>query len=148
MCRRVSARPSKTWAWAALRGPGSSSSTPRSIPALAPSRARTAGSVWTIARPGRSSRRTAAPSYWMTSALAAENVWSSARRGPSRCAGARILSSVDPVAIDKASADLAIKHGKSDVFRKGYDVDWMLQLRHGAKIGLGSFGYELVEIDD
>jgi uncharacterized Fe-S center protein len=57
-----------------------------------------------------------------------------------------ILASVDPVAIDKASADLAIKHGKKDVFRAGYNVDWMLQLRHGAKIGLGSLGYDLIAI--
>jgi uncharacterized Fe-S center protein len=57
-----------------------------------------------------------------------------------------ILASVDPVAIDKASADLAIKRGRKDVFRAGYDVDWMLQLRHGAKIGLGSLAYELIEI--
>jgi uncharacterized Fe-S center protein len=58
-----------------------------------------------------------------------------------------ILASVDPVAIDKASADLAIKHGKKDVFRKGYDVDWMLQLRHGETIGLGSLGYELIKLE-
>ncbi|HCS46767.1 MAG TPA: hypothetical protein DIW61_00335 [Candidatus Aminicenantes bacterium] len=57
-----------------------------------------------------------------------------------------ILASVDPVAIDKASADLAIKRAKKDVFRKGNDVDWMLQLRHGAKIGLGSLEYELIEV--
>jgi uncharacterized Fe-S center protein len=57
-----------------------------------------------------------------------------------------IVASVDPVAIDKASADLAIKYGKKDVFRKGYDIDWLLQLRHGAKIGLGSLEYELIEI--
>jgi len=57
-----------------------------------------------------------------------------------------ILASVDPVAIDKASADLAIKYGKRDVFRKGYDTDWMIQLRHGAEIGLGSLRYELIEL--
>ena len=57
-----------------------------------------------------------------------------------------LLASVDPVAIDKASADLAIKHGKKDVFRKGYDVDWMTQLRHGAEIGLGSLDYKLIEL--
>jgi uncharacterized Fe-S center protein len=57
-----------------------------------------------------------------------------------------LLASVDAVAIDKASADLAIKHGHGDVFRKGYDLDWMFQLRHGAEIGLGSLNYKLVEI--
>jgi len=57
-----------------------------------------------------------------------------------------ILASVDPVAIDKASADLAIKYAKRDVFRQGYDTDWMIQLRHGAEIGLGSLRYELIEL--
>jgi len=57
-----------------------------------------------------------------------------------------ILASTDPVAIDKSSADLAIRYGKRDVFRAGYDVDWMLQLKHGADIGLGSLDYELVEL--
>ena len=57
-----------------------------------------------------------------------------------------ILASADPVAIDKASADLAIKYGKKDVFRAGYDIDWLLQLKHGVKIGLGSLDYELVEL--
>ena len=57
-----------------------------------------------------------------------------------------LLASLDPVAIDKASADLAIEHGKGDVFRKGYDVDWMPQLRHGAEIGLGSLDYKLIKI--
>jgi len=57
-----------------------------------------------------------------------------------------LLASADPVAIDKASADLAIKQGQGDVFRKGYDVDWMPQLRHGADIGLGSLDYKLIEI--
>jgi len=57
-----------------------------------------------------------------------------------------ILASTDPVAIDRCSADLAVKHGKKDVFRAGYDVDWMLQLKHGADIGLGSLDYELVKL--
>jgi len=57
-----------------------------------------------------------------------------------------ILASLDPVAIDKASVDLVLKHGRKDVFRKGYDVDWSLQLKHGAEIGLGSLEYDLIEI--
>jgi uncharacterized Fe-S center protein len=57
-----------------------------------------------------------------------------------------ILASLDPVAVDKASADLVLKHGRKDVFRKGYDVDWSLQLNHGAGIGLGSLDYDLIEI--
>ncbi len=57
-----------------------------------------------------------------------------------------ILASLDPVAIDKASADLVLLHGRKDVFRRGYDVDWSHQLHHGADIGLGSLDYDLIEI--
>ncbi|MDH4271562.1 MAG: DUF362 domain-containing protein [Candidatus Aminicenantes bacterium] len=57
-----------------------------------------------------------------------------------------ILASLDPVAIDKASVDLVLEHGRKDVFRKGYDVDWSLQLNHGVGIGLGSLEYDLIEI--
>ena len=58
-----------------------------------------------------------------------------------------ILGSLDPVAADKATADLVIKHGAGkDAFRKGYDIDWSFQLKHGEKIGLGSMDYELVEL--
>jgi uncharacterized Fe-S center protein len=58
-----------------------------------------------------------------------------------------ILASLDPVAVDKATADLVIERSRGqDVFRKGYDIDWSFQLRHGEKIGLGSMRYELVEV--
>jgi uncharacterized Fe-S center protein len=57
-----------------------------------------------------------------------------------------MLASLDAVAIDKASIDLVLKHSRRDVFRKGYDVDWSLQLKHGAEIGLGSLEYEWIEI--
>jgi len=58
-----------------------------------------------------------------------------------------ILASKDPVAIDKATADLVIGRSKGrDVFRAGYDIDWAGQLRHGVKIGLGSMDYELIEL--
>ncbi|MDH7512186.1 MAG: DUF362 domain-containing protein [Clostridiales bacterium] len=56
-----------------------------------------------------------------------------------------ILASTDPVALDKASADLIIERSRKDVFRKSYDIDWSVQLRHGARIGLGSLDYELIE---
>jgi hypothetical protein len=56
-----------------------------------------------------------------------------------------ILASVDPVAVDKASADLMLKGGQKDVLRAGYDLDWSLQLKHGVRIGLGSLDYELIE---
>ena len=58
-----------------------------------------------------------------------------------------ILSSLDPVALDKASADLVNKRAGKDMLRVGYDLDWSLQLKHGAKIGLGSIEYELVELE-
>jgi uncharacterized Fe-S center protein len=58
-----------------------------------------------------------------------------------------ILGSLDPVAVDKATADLVVDrgHGK-DAFRKGYDIDWSIQLSYGEKIGLGSMDYEVVEL--
>ncbi len=58
-----------------------------------------------------------------------------------------ILASADPVAIDKATADLVLASGRGkDAFREGYDVDWSAQLRHGEKIGLGKMAYELVRV--
>jgi hypothetical protein len=60
-----------------------------------------------------------------------------------------ILASRDPVAIDKATADLVLAQGGGkDVWRKGYDIDWSAQLRHGEKIGLGSTDYELIELPE
>ncbi|OGD25002.1 MAG: hypothetical protein A2Y56_08675 [Candidatus Aminicenantes bacterium RBG_13_63_10] len=58
-----------------------------------------------------------------------------------------ILASSDPLALDKASIDLVLKSAGTDVFRRGYDVDWSVQLRHGSHIGLGSLDYELVSKD-
>jgi uncharacterized Fe-S center protein len=57
-----------------------------------------------------------------------------------------ILASVDPVALDKASTDLIVRKSGQDVFRKSYDIDWLIQLRHGEEIGLGSLDYELVDL--
>jgi hypothetical protein len=58
-----------------------------------------------------------------------------------------ILASRDPVAIDRATADLVLKRNPGkDVFRAGYDVDWSAQIEHGASIGLGTAAYELVEV--
>ena len=57
-----------------------------------------------------------------------------------------ILASADPVALDKASADLVLERSRKDIFRQNYDIDWAIQLRHGAEIGLGSLEYELVEL--
>jgi uncharacterized Fe-S center protein len=58
-----------------------------------------------------------------------------------------IMASLDPVALDKASVDLVLERSGRDVLRAGYNFDWSIQLRHGAKIGLGSLDYELVKLD-
>ena len=58
-----------------------------------------------------------------------------------------ILASSDPVAVDKATADLVIaRSAGKDVFRAGYDRDWSVQLSYGGKIGLGTMEYRLVEL--
>jgi hypothetical protein len=58
-----------------------------------------------------------------------------------------ILASTDPVAIDKATADLVISRSSGkDVFRLGYDVDWSVQLSYGQRIGLGTTQYNLIEL--
>lgn len=55
-----------------------------------------------------------------------------------------MLASQDPVAIDKAAADLLNEEGPSDVFKKYYpQIDWTVQLRYAAKIGLGTLNYAL-----
>lgn len=57
-----------------------------------------------------------------------------------------ICASLDPVAIDQASADLVVAAaGGGDPFRRGYDVDWSFQIRHGEAIGLGQSGYKLIK---
>jgi uncharacterized Fe-S center protein len=58
-----------------------------------------------------------------------------------------IVASSDPVAADKATADLILARAGKDVFRKGYDLDWAVQLRHGERIGLGSMDYALTTLD-
>ena len=58
-----------------------------------------------------------------------------------------ILASLDPVAVDQATADLLVTAGAGkDPLRAGYDIDWSAQLAHGEKIGLGRRDYRLVEI--
>ncbi len=57
-----------------------------------------------------------------------------------------LLSSPDPVALDKASADLLNQRAGKDLLRDGYDIDWSLQLKHGERIGLGLLEYELIEL--
>jgi hypothetical protein len=56
-----------------------------------------------------------------------------------------VLASMDPVAIDQASADL-VNQG-DDKFRALYpNVDWTIQLDYAEKIGLGSRQYEIIKI--
>jgi len=69
-----------------------------------------------------------------------------AKDQPEITADVGIAASLDPVALDKASADLVNKSAGRDVLRAGYDLDWSLQLKHGAEIGLGSLDYELSEM--
>jgi len=58
-----------------------------------------------------------------------------------------IFASTDPVAIDKASADLVNEASKYDTFKKEWPrIDWNHQLEYGAEIGLGNLEYELMEM--
>ncbi len=58
-----------------------------------------------------------------------------------------ILASLDPIALDKASADLVNEAAKTDVFKKEWPkTDWTAQLVYGAEIGLGNLEYELIEM--
>jgi len=68
-----------------------------------------------------------------------------------------ILASLDPVAIDAASADLVNKAqglqgsrlrdiNSKDKIKAITDIDWRPQLDYGQKIGLGSKEYQLIEI--
>lgn len=70
-----------------------------------------------------------------------------AKDDPSIVADIGILASTDPVAIDKASADLLNETAKSDVFKKAHPkIDWTAQLTYGAQIGLGNLEYDLIEM--
>jgi len=59
-----------------------------------------------------------------------------------------VLSSLDPVALDKACVDLvyAAPDGKSLIERME-SRNGVHTLNHGAAIGLGSLDYELVRLD-
>ncbi len=58
-----------------------------------------------------------------------------------------IAASIDPVAIDKASYDLANLSAGKDFFKDCFpNVDGMTQMRRGEKLGLGRMDYELVEL--
>jgi hypothetical protein len=58
-----------------------------------------------------------------------------------------ILASTDCVAIDKASVDLVNERAGYDVFKKTWpEIDYMIQLRYAAEIGLGSMDYRLIRV--
>ncbi len=59
-----------------------------------------------------------------------------------------ILASFDPVAIDQASVDLVNEQESKDFFPSLWEdsLDYRPQLEHAEEIGLGSRGYELLEI--
>lgn len=58
-----------------------------------------------------------------------------------------ILASDDPVSIDKASLDLVNEACGRDIFREMHpERDGMIQLKYAEQLGLGSLGYELIEI--
>lgn len=72
-----------------------------------------------------------------------------------------MLASFDPVAIDRASADLVNKepiikdshlyknrHNEGDYFKMSHpDTDWEVGLSYGEKIGIGLNQYELIEME-
>lgn len=58
-----------------------------------------------------------------------------------------LLASLDPVAVDQASADLLIEAaGGRDPLRAGYDIDWAVQLAAAERLGLGSRAYKLIKL--
>ena len=57
-----------------------------------------------------------------------------------------LLSSADPVALDKASIDLLIGESGMDVIKSATKVDWGIHLRHAASLGMGSLDYVLEEV--
>ncbi len=59
-----------------------------------------------------------------------------------------IFASADPVACDKAAADMIVQNAKGDIFNKVFpSADYyMNQLVYAQQIGLGNIDYDLVEI--
>lgn len=58
-----------------------------------------------------------------------------------------ILASGDLVSIDKASADLLNSSEKQDIFKAEYpQIDWTVQLKYAASLGLGNMDYKLIEV--
>jgi len=58
-----------------------------------------------------------------------------------------VLFSRDPVAIDKASIDLALREENKDVFLEIHPkIEYLQHLQYAQKLGLGSLEYKLIEI--
>lgn len=58
-----------------------------------------------------------------------------------------ILASQDPVALDKATLDLTTKANRKNIAEMAYlNLNPLIQLEHGVKMGMGSMEYELVQI--
>ena len=58
-----------------------------------------------------------------------------------------IAASLDPVALDKACVDLVNQKAGRDLFKELHlSRDWMVQLQHAQKIGLGTLDYELIKV--
>ena len=58
-----------------------------------------------------------------------------------------IVASFDPVAVDQASLDLtAAQHGKTLAELAHAHNDATIQIRHAAKVGMGSLDYELITV--
>jgi uncharacterized Fe-S center protein len=71
--------------------------------------------------------------------------WS--RKNPRIAPDVGIFSSLDPVAIDKASFDLVNQASGEDIFKKTHPKeDGLKQLRYAQEIGLGSMDYDLINV--
>ncbi len=58
-----------------------------------------------------------------------------------------MLASQDPVAIDKATLDLTAKANHRHLVEMAYsNINPLIQLQHGVKMGLGEMEYQLVEL--
>ncbi len=59
-----------------------------------------------------------------------------------------ILASKDPVAIDQAAVDLALKHAGGDILKKAHpNIDYTVQLEYAQNAGFGSRRYELLRVE-
>ena len=58
-----------------------------------------------------------------------------------------ILISRDPVAVDSASLSLVEKRSGKKLSELSYDIPYRIQLEHADRIGFGSGGFEIIEID-